>query len=943
MVRRGPMRARAALSLLAISISISIVLAIGAVLHAASADTIADIVLGQADFTKTSPNFVDARGMNRPRAVAIDAQARTAIVADTGNNRILGWRSLANFAAGAAADVIIGQTDFNSNAVNRGGGASAATLSEPVGVAFDSAHRVYVADRGNNRVMVFGDPFANGASPEAIAVLGQSGSFTTSDAAVTSADSLASPSGVAVDATGDVYLLDSGNNRALVYFTPLSSDAIADLVFGQSGNFTTNAIGEFASDAFNGAALALDTSGNLFIADNGNSRVVEFSGPFGLGQPNNTTEHLLWSAISPSGVVIDGSGNLYIANEIIHQINEYSGAVALPNTGPPNLMIGPGITNPSAVSLQFPMGLAFDPVAGALYVADMANNRVLVFAETAAPSNTVAKGAAGQGSNAGAPNLATNDVNVVDAIGFDAPISVAIDTSSTPAHLYVVDTLSSRVLGWNDAASIADAMPADLVLGQPDLASYKCNNGRLIADLSGVGADSLCRPEGAAVDASGNVYVADTGNNRLTMFNNPFPAWKATAQSGGFVANAVIGQSSFTALQCNAGVAPSLATLCAPSGAALDVAGRLYVADRSNNRVLEYDDALAIQSASRVIGQGGSASAVACNQNGSVSSTTLCLPRALAIDGGGTLYVADAGNNRVLEYDTPLASDTAARVFGQNGSFTIAPCNPPNNIASALTMCSPGGVGIDPLSGALFIADTSNNRVLQFDPPFASSPIPTEVLGQGMPDDFTSAGCPDGIALGDLLGIGADSICMPAGIALDAGANLYVADAGNNRVLKFSRPVPTPSSTPTLTPTPTLTATPTITPTPTLTPTPTATLTPTPTITPTPTPSPVVGSKISWRPRAVKFPPTAVGKMKSKTVRIQNVGKTDLTVTLSGPLSPFSSAPENGRMALAPRKTMSVKVAFKPTTSGNSNSTISILSSDPTHPMVTISVSGKGK
>ena len=98
-------------------------------------------------------------------------------------------------------------------------------------------------------------------------------------------------------------------------------------------------------------------------------------------------------------------------------------------------------------------------------------------------------------------------------------------TSQPPRrHLYVADTANNRVLGWRDVASFVAAQPADVVLGQPDLFSFKCNNGVAATDVGGLGADSLCGPARMAVDQQGNLYVADSGNNRVLVYNTPFNA-----------------------------------------------------------------------------------------------------------------------------------------------------------------------------------------------------------------------------------------------------------------------------------------------------------------------------------------------------------------------------------------------------------------------------------
>jgi hypothetical protein len=82
------------------------------VLRAASGDVVADGVLGQINFTNTALNFVDATGLYAPAGVAIDKAANHVLVADTVNNRVLGWKSEAAFASGGAADLVIGQPEF---------------------------------------------------------------------------------------------------------------------------------------------------------------------------------------------------------------------------------------------------------------------------------------------------------------------------------------------------------------------------------------------------------------------------------------------------------------------------------------------------------------------------------------------------------------------------------------------------------------------------------------------------------------------------------------------------------------------------------------------------------------------------------------------------------------------------------------------------------------
>jgi len=195
---------------------------------------------------------------------------------------------------------------------------------------------------------------------------------------------------------------------------------------------------------------------------------------------------------------------------------------------------------------------------------------------------------------------------------------------------------------------------------------------------------------GVAVDGAGNLYVADSVNNRVLEYDSPL-----TTDT---IADRVFGQGgSFTSGACNLG-GISASSLCNPLRVAMDAVGNLYVTDVFNNRVLEYDGPLTTDTvADRVFGQGGSFTSATCNTAGFDSpptSGTLCQPFGVDLDGAGDLYVTDRLNHRVLEYDSPLTTDTVAdRVFGQGGSFTSSACNLGGISASSL--CTPIDVEVD--------------------------------------------------------------------------------------------------------------------------------------------------------------------------------------------------------------------------------------------------------
>ncbi len=704
-------------------------------------DTIADRVLGQFDFLHNAPNLIDAKGLSAPGAVAIDTSVtpNRLYVADFNNSRVLGYKSVTAFVNGKAADLVIGQPDFISGICDNGE-TSASSLCEPAGVAVDPSGNLYIGDQGNDRVLEYNTPFAGcgGTFPcvggAANRVFGQGGDFTSAGCdsdtnANPTADDLCSLHGVTTDASGNLYVADQGNNRVVEYDNPLApgpgtpgtpgsaGDTTADHVFGQGGSFTSQDCGLSASSLCFPEGAAVDASGNVYIADFDNNRVLEYNTPltetatagsgdtiadrvFGQGgsfTSNNFNNGGL-SADSmgfPFGVALDSGGNLYVADGTNHRVLKYANPLAAGGGTPgtpgsagdttADVVFGQGGSftssasnngGVSADSLFLPLGVAVD-ASGNLYIADQSNNRVL---EYNTPVTTTADIVLGQ------LDFLHNAENLIDAKGFSAPESVAIDTSVTPNRLYVSDESNSRVLGYKDVTTFVNGGPADLVIGQPDFLSSACDNG-------GISSSSLCTSNGVAVDAGGNLYVADTGNARVLEYNTPFAGCGGTFPCVGHPANRVFGQrGDFTSNECNSDTFGNSTAddLCVPFGVATDAGRNLYVADQNNNRVLEYNNPLAPgpgtpgtpgsagdTTADHVFGQGGNFASSDCDHGG-VTANSLCFPVGVALDANSNLYVADQSNNRVLEYNAPLTvtatagsgDTTADLVFGQGGAFT---------------------------------------------------------------------------------------------------------------------------------------------------------------------------------------------------------------------------------------------------------------------------------
>jgi sugar lactone lactonase YvrE len=944
-------------------------------------DTVADRVLGQLDFVHKGLNLIDATGMSTPQAVAIDRSVfpNRLYLSDNGNSRVLGYRDVATFVNGGAADLVIGQPDFESGACNQNNSnPSAATLCFPLGVAVDTGGNLYVADSVNSRVVEYNTPFAGcgGSFPcvggSAQLVFGQGGNFATDtcDGGGQGPATLCFPNAVAVDGLGNVYVADQDDNRVLEYNTPLTSGTTsptAHLVFGQGGNFASFNCHLGMTGLCGPDGLAVDSSGNLYVADAGNNRVIEYNSPLTnstadlvLGQSDFASSNCGVTAstlCAPYGVTLDSSGDLYVADYTNNRVLEYkeplsTGANAITVFGQGGSFSASGCNlgaaNPSYASLCNPAGVAVDS-ANNLYVAEFKNNRLLKY-NTPLTTDTVADVVLGQ-----LDSLHNGD-NLIDGRGLNVPESVAMDASVTPNRLYVADSGNSRVLGYKNVATFVSGGAADLVIGQPDFLSGDCNQNNANASSS-----SLCEPVGVAVDASGNLYIADYFNSRVLEYSNPFSACSGSFPCVGGSAHLVFGQSgNFNTSTCDVNNAsPSATTLCLPIGVAVDSSANLYVVDQADSRVLEYDTPLTsgttATTAHLVFGQGGSPDTNACNKGG-LSGSSLCNPDGVAVDSSGNLYVADNSNHRVLEYKTPLTMGTTAELVLGQANLVSSTCN--NSVVTASSLCNPFAVAAD-AAGDLYVADQNENRVLEYNAPLSNGESAATVFGQG--NSFSTGLCDF-----DNLNGEDDSLCGPSGVALDSTSNLYVADTSNNRVLEYDKPiaVPTPTATPTGGATPTVTATatrtatptstatatatatntatatatPTTTATATATPTATATSTATATATATPTATPTTSMSVTG---SLAFANVPVGQTVTKNLTVTNTRAIHpLVVSSAIPSDPEYSLSGTGTcgaipITVAPTLSCTLGVAFTPSALGPHSATMTLTdntSTSPQHP-----------
>ena len=306
-------------------------------------------------------------------------------------------------------------------------------------------------------------------------------------------------------------------------------------------------------------------------------------------------------------------------------------------------------------------------------------------------------------------------------------------------NLWVADTGFNRLLKFSPPFTMDQN--ASLVLGQENFSSTS-------AALSKTGLD---QPYGIAFDKAGNMWVSDTNNNRIVEFTLPFRS--------GEPASVVIGSPSF-----DKGVYPtSASSLAAPYGILFDKDGDLWAVDYYDNRILEYRPPFADRmNASLVIGQYDMT-----GNSGGTTQNTLNLPSNIAFDGKGNLWVTDSLNNRVLEFDSPFhTAEGASLVIGQKDF------NESLSGISNSSLNTPYGITFD-ASGGLWVADGNNARVLRYAPPFTNGMPASVVLGQ---QTFE----------GMHMGTSANLLSEPYDVRVDNAGNLWVADTANNRVLEFA-------------------------------------------------------------------------------------------------------------------------------------------------------------
>ncbi len=499
---------------------------------------------------------------------------------------------------------------------------------------------------------------------------------------------LKSPADVAVDSAGNLWVADKSNNR-IQKFSP---DGKFLAKFGTSGKED----GQFAGPT----AIAIDSQGNLWVTDSGNRRVQKFdpSGKFLLKFGSQGSGDGQFSGWGPRGVAIDAQGNAWVS--------DYSGRI---QRFDPSGKFVQAVGSSGSGNGQFGESAGLDVGEGKVWVADWTNNRVSVFSEAGAWLFSFGLYGTGDGY-------------------FNHPDTVDVDKEG---NVWVGDQSNNRVQQFDSGAKFI-----------AKFGSYG----------SGEGQFSFAYPLGIETDGKGSLWVADVSNHRIQR-------WQVPVKAPAF-------HSSFGSVGEGDG------QLRAPADVAVGLGGSLWVADRLNARIQKFspDGKFLFQFGKYGEGQG-----------------EFMEPASIAVDRDGNLLVADRENYRVEKFDPQGEFITQ---IGETGQLN-----------------RPEAVTTD-FAGDVWVCDSFNGRIQRFDEEGKFiEVVGSKGSGEGQfgrctgidvgPDgriwaaDWTNNRVnvfgPDGKFLFQFgsFGAGAGQFNRPDGVEVDNKGNVWVGDQTNHRIQLF--------------------------------------------------------------------------------------------------------------------------------------------------------------
>ncbi len=796
----------------------------------------ADVVLGQRDFTQSNSNHVVPNHAYNVSGVVVDRSPGSgtngrAYVWDAGNNRILGFdlskqNNCYTLPTGTACtpDIVIGQSSgWEDGACNQDAStsrypylapASATTLcgtptwrisqkegARAPGMAVDQqTGDLYVPDFENNRVLIFNNPFTDSTPAIADDVIGQddfSGVYCnkvpykrrscydgdidpSTPVAAPSASSLCAMSdissqglGVALDASGNLWVADGGNNRVLRFSKDPVTQKLqksAGVVLGQT-NFTSNIGGTGLNKTQGPSSLAFGPDGKLYVADGStdpqddnvypNSRVLVFTSPFGDGM---------------TGALFSGSGTTHFRRSLITGVRDVAGVSGLwINTWEPGQE---GITQQRhKVELFNWDGTLLKTLP---LVADVTNHffgpvDVDKSGHVLVPGNRDASDVfIHTAPYTAQPTTLLPPIRRYNMVT-DRHLTNAHGIATAKNQLYLSD--DCRIMVWNNLDALTNGRAADSFIGQADLQTqdYYFNAGNCYGQMK--------------TDASDRLWVASS--NRLFVFQTPLYAWSKPIKVIEARQGAPIGVINSTDSIDILGTAGWGEFGFAPSADG----NFLWISQMEKHRVLRIRHPLGpTPLIDVVLGQANFAGAL-CNQDGTLpvsgpnSLNRLCFPWHLSIDRLGNLYVSDhrgerQGNLRMLRFDASLFTSITTISPGDTVLY-----NPPASKefpASANPTYEPA-------------FDSTNRMVVGYDAYVAEAPSFMGIYDDPLstatdPTSTTNPTCLPSVSGEDCLLN--DHMVYAYAVTFDAFNNLYIGDPNRSKVFIYKQPFNNPTGAP---------------------------------------------------------------------------------------------------------------------------------------------------
>ncbi len=635
-------------------------------------------------------------------------------------------------------------------------------FNQPVGVAVDASGDVFVADSSHNAVK------------EIVAV---GGVVTSSSTVNTVGSGFSEPFGVAVDGSGDVFVADWGH-IAVKEIVAGTGGAAAGTVNSSS---TVNTVGSGFSNPF---SVAVDASGDVFVGDAGHNEVKEIVAVGGVVTSSSTVNTVGSGFSDPYGVAVDASGDVFVADVNHNAVKEIVAVGGVVTSSSTVNTVGSGFNNPEGVAVDS---------SGNVYVADYSNSAVKEIV-------------AGTGGAAVGTVNSSSTVNTLGS-GFNHPGGVAVNASG---DVFVGDSLNNAVkeivtgaLNFGSAAVAASTPPTETLTfyfdtGGTIAAPAVLTQGATGLDFTDAGTGT-CTTNGTSHSYSAGNTCTVVATFKPTRPGQRLGAVQLVGSGGAVIATEDV-YGTGTGPQVNfsmvSGTSPSLvygpatpqSTLGSgflhPTDVAVDGSGNVYVADYgniSNGTDSALYEIPAGNGTPRALGSGFSE------------------PIGVAVDGAGNVYVGDTGHREVKE------------ILAVNGSIPASPTIVP--LGGNFAFVSPKGVAVD-ASGNVYVGDDGIPAVYELSPNCTSSACVTKLGGSFFQ---SSANAPQGVAvdgsgnvyvadynaaavfemspncmssvcvtnIGSSVFSGNNNVNNPTGIAVGGTGNVYVADVGTNEVYEI--------------------------------------------------------------------------------------------------------------------------------------------------------------